>query len=1008
MRTTLRRAVFFLLFTASGFAGLIYESIWSHYLKLFLGHAAYAQSLVLVTFMGGMALGSWLAAWLSPRWPQRKYPLLAYAVCEGLIGLITFAFHPGFEALTGWAHGSLLPALTSPTAAMALKWALAALLILPQSVLLGMTFPLMSSSLLRLWPESSGSTIAMLYFTNSLGAAIGVLVSGFVLVATLGLPGTLLCAGSINLVLALIVWVLTRSLASPSDTSGVTRPAGRDEALPRGGPQLPIDRLFLSVSLLTGTASFVYEIGWIRMLSLVLGSSTHSFELMLSAFILGLALGSLWIRRRIDGLAHPVRFLGWVQVAMGALALSTLVSYDRTFDFMRWLLGALNRSDGGYVLFHVSSHLLASALMLPATFCAGMTLPLLTTLLLRQGAGERSIGAVYAANTIGSILGALGAIHVALPWLGLKGSMVLGASLDMGLGLVLLWRHAAGTGRLLRVATIALVGAAVALVLGGVRLDTLKMASGVYRDGRLHTPADAQVLFHRDGKTATIDVVRDTANVTIRTNGKVDAAVSLRDRSRPSSDESTMTMLATLPLALRPEARTAATIGFGSGMTSHLLLLSPTLTRLDTIEIESAVVEAAQHFRPSVERVYSDPRSHIHVEDAKTYFSLQHEPYDIIISEPSNPWVSGVSSLFTEEFYREVRGHLAPEGLLVQWVQLYEIEPRLVASVVMALSPYFSDYVIYAPDQGDLLIVAQNGGRVRPARGDVFGVPDLRAELGRFGIRNVSDLEARRIGGKEVLQPLFESYSMPPNSDYFPVLDLAAERTRFRRQGAHGLVGLASTVIPVLELLDRQPGRVLGPTGEETLPGPSQGHFPKVEAIRLARAVRDALLQGDDATLELLGPELRLAVERLRRGVGECGDEAASKRWRDSAHRLAFAVTAHLPAKDLEAVWSRVEEGMCRGTRSQALQRWMALYRALGRRDARALGQLGEELLREEGGLSRNRRAYLLTATLAGRLADGRREGLAELWDRYAVQTFPVEEQSLLPRLLWAHVHRPF
>src|SRR5713101_8474013 len=322
------RSAFFLLFTVSGFAGLIYESIWSHYLKLFLGHAAYAQTLVLALFMGGMAIGSWLCSRWSGAWGNL---LRGYALAEASIGFAALSFHPIFVSATDAAYASILPALGGEIPAMLFKWTLAGLLILPQSVLLGMTFPLMSAGLIRRYPAAPGESLAMLYFTNSFGASIGVLASGFVMIEKLGLPGTVQTAGALNLALAAAVWVLARGTEEPMSA----RPAaGRDseDAAPF--------RLFLAAALLTGAASFVFEIGWIRMLSLVLGSSTHSFELMLSAFILGIACGGYWVRRRIDSIADPVRFLGVVQVAMGLAALATLPLYGQMFELMRALLSA--------------------------------------------------------------------------------------------------------------------------------------------------------------------------------------------------------------------------------------------------------------------------------------------------------------------------------------------------------------------------------------------------------------------------------------------------------------------------------------------------------------------------------------------------------------------------------------------------------------------------------------------------------------------------------------------
>src|SRR6185436_15694391 len=174
---------------------------------------------------------------------------------------------------------------------------------------------------------------------------------------------------------------------------------------------------------------------WIRMLSLVLGASTHAFELMLSTFILGLALGGLAMRRRVDSARSPEQLLGWVQVAMALAALATLPVYDRTFELMEYLMKALARTDAGYLFFNLAGQGVSAMVMLPATFCAGMTLPLITGALLRRGAGERAIGQVYAANTLGAIAGVLIAVHLGLPLLGLKGTLMLGALVDALLGI---------------------------------------------------------------------------------------------------------------------------------------------------------------------------------------------------------------------------------------------------------------------------------------------------------------------------------------------------------------------------------------------------------------------------------------------------------------------------------------------------------------------------------------------------------------------------------------------
>jgi spermidine synthase len=774
---SLRRPALIALFAASGFAGLIYESIWTHYLKLFLGHAAYAQTLVLAIFMGGMAIGSWLAA---RRGPRVRNLLAAYALTEAAIGTLALVFHEVFVAGTSWAYGSSLLRFA------AFKWSLASALILPQCVLLGMTFPLMTAGLLRRFPDRPGRSVALLYFTNSLGAAAGVLASGFWLVGAVGLPGTVRTAGAVNLCVAASVWALSRgSAGSPSAT-----------AAPAPGLRGRVFWLFLGAALITGASSFVYEVAWTRMLTLVLGASTHAFELMLGAFILGLALGGLFIQRRIDRLAQPVRALARLQIAMGLFALATLLAYGHTFDAMAWLMRTLPRTDGGYALFNLGSGAMAMAIMLPATFCAGTTLPLITFVLLERGCGESSIGAVYAANTVGAIAAVFAAVHAGLPLLGLKGLLVAGAALDLLLG-ILLWP------RLLP--ALASAAAVVACVFF-VHLDGYKMASGVYRYGKL-MDAQEQLVFHADGKTASVDVTGNPhGQLLIKTNGKTDATMTVTKENLFSRDEATMILLAALPMSLSAQARNVAVIGFGAGLTTHTLLANPALSRVDTVEIEPAMVRGARIFRPWNERAFSDPRSRIVYDDAKTFFATQPRGYDLVISEPSNPWVSGVAGLFSDEFYAVVRRHLTPGGVFAQWIQLYEIEPELVVSVLKALEKNFTDYAVYASNDTDMIVVAKNGGALPPIPDpEVLATPAMAAHLDRAGVYNLQDIEVRHAGTRACWQGLLRSFEVPMNSDYHPVLDQGAVRARFLSSSAVGLLHFARTPLPMLEMMSRTP-----------------------------------------------------------------------------------------------------------------------------------------------------------------------------------------------------------
>ena len=776
------RAAFYLIFVASGFAGLIYESIWTHYLKLFLGHAAYAQSLVLAVFMGGMALGAWLCSRVSGR---IAHPLRAYALIEALVGLLALVFHETFVALTDWAFSGLLPALGSEWPVLGAKIALAALLIVPQSVLLGMTFPLMSAGLARAHPARAGESVAMLYFCNSLGAVIGILASGFVMIPALGLPGTLRAAGVINLLIGAMVWFI----------SGPTQRNSIEEKNRGTTATLP---LLLAVAFFTGLASFIYEISWIRMLTLVLGASTHSFELMLSMFILGLALGGLAVRKVVDTASE--RLLGWVQIAMGLAAAATLPLYDFSFSAMESLMKGLARSETGYFFFNLSGAGIAALMMLPATFLAGMTLPLLTGALFRAGAGEASIGRVYAANTLGAIVGVVLAVHAGLPFLGLKGTLIAGCAVDIALGLVLLQRFSVARKPIATAA--AACGALILALALFVDLDPNKMTAGVFRHGELAASREAQVLFKKDGKTATVHLVKYSDATSLRTNGKSDGSINLDLAGERGTDEITMVLTAALPLAVRSSTKTAAVIGIGTGLTTHTLLQSLEIERVDTVEIEAAMAEASRGFMPRNSGAFADPRGTILIDDAKTYFATGNRRYDLIISEPSNPWVSGVASLFTREFYRRIRSHLAAGGTLVQWFQLYEIDPSLVATVIGALGEAFPHYAIFAPSDHDLLIIAGDAPIPSAARAEIFEHPGLAKELWTVHTLTAGDFDARYLGNRATLEPLFASYAMPANSDYAPVLDLNAARHRFMEKSATAIVALANAEEPLLEMLE--------------------------------------------------------------------------------------------------------------------------------------------------------------------------------------------------------------
>ncbi|MDH3513548.1 MAG: spermidine synthase [Gammaproteobacteria bacterium] len=942
---------------------------------------------MLAIFMGGMAIGAWVPSRFGARW---KNLLVSYALVEAIIGFSAVVFHNLFINVTDTAYDTLIPALASPWAVNFFKWGLAAFLILPQSILLGMTFPLMSASLIRRHPGEPGKSLAMLYFTNSFGAAIGVLIGGFVLIGLIGLPGTILTAGLLNIGVALVAWLIARRTAEPPSRKTAGTSSRRNQGVSW--------YLLIAVAFLTGAASFIYEIGWIRMLNLVLGTSTHAFELMLSAFIIGLAFGGLWIRNRIDRLAHPARFLGWVQVIMGLLALATLFLYNISFDVMRQIMHSVTPTDGGYLLFNLGSHIIAVLIMVPVTFCAGMTLPLITHMLLRSGHGEKSIGAVYAANTAGAIAGVFFAVHIGLSALGLKGLITAGAALDMTLGIVLLGMAVKRGSQRPAIAAALISAAMLLVVLGGVEFDRYKMVSGVYRHGVLFSRNSTEILYHKDGKTATVDLHKSPdGGITISTNGKADARISMGEKSPVTADEATMILVGAIPLILHPQARTAANIGMGSGLTTHVLLSGAALERVDTIEIEPAMIEAARGFRPLVEAAFSDPRSHFHIDDAKSFFSANQSRYDIIVSEPSNPWVSGVASLFTDEFYHRARVHLNSGGIFVQWLHVYEMNFELVASVMKAIGRNFSDYTLYATNDGDLMIVAVREGRVPALDEGNWKRVNLASLLGRIDIHTYQDLESRRIGDRALLDPMFAYTPVPVNSDFFPILDLNAVRARFMKNNVTSLTLLRTESLPALELLSEEPK-----PGAMTRLSPSD-HIQHPRRARAAEAVRDYF------TGQRLHSDENLAADMLRhvmvtlRLADKCQGVSMPELWLDSVYEVMMTITPYLKPSETDAIWRRFRSSDCH-RRLPALQQDMfALWGAVGRRDAPKMAFFAEKILNSGEVKRKPEIRYLLATGMLGNLADNKPEKAYHLWTANVLRALGNKPPDVLLRLLWSH-----
>jgi hypothetical protein len=396
---------------------------------------------------------------------------------------------------------------------------------------------------------------------------------------------------------------------------------------------------------------------------------------------------------------------------------------------------------------------------------------------------------------------------------------------------------------------------------------------------------------------------------------------------------------------------------------------------------------------------FADPRGAIVIDDAKTFFSTSGRRYELIVSEPSNPWVSGVSSLFTREFYRRVRGHLSAQGLLVQWIQLYEIDPSLVASVLEALGEEFAHYAVFAASDHDLLIVAAEAPVPLPPRAEVFEHPGVAKELWTVHVFSGGDLDARYVGSRATLEPLVASYGMPANSDYAPVLDLNAARYRFMEKSATELLALLNADVPLLELLE--PGRSRRPVSPLYKGAYA---FERVEATRLAWYAREFLIGSRRPAPEAVPTQLQKDLELVKLRLLECREPRDLDVWLHSAIRVARAVNPYLAADDAGAVWREIARARCFADLHEFQRRWIGLFGAVAARDAERMAAHAARLLDTTPELGAEAREYLVLAALSGQVASGASEAALELWNRQKVELRAPAAPAL--RLLRCHADR--
>ncbi len=886
-----------LLVALSGAAALVYESVWMRWFGLIFGGTTQAVAMVLAVFMGGLALGSALAARRAA-----ADPLRAYARLELLTGAFALLTMPLLRALP-WAYGALVAqsGLTGPAEQLGIAL-LAGLVLLPPTILLGATVPVALEFLAR-----SGSDVhagfGRLYLLNTLGGALGVTLAAFVLVPALGVQGTLVAAAAVSLFVGSVALRWSRESGAPEPVPSDVPAQHPDSVWRRGHGTLGPALAFAS-----GTATFGVEVLWTRSYVLVIGSSIYAFNLMLLAVLLGIALGSALYAAGRGRIVDPARAVGALFVFAG---LSVLAGQWAIGQLPIVSLAVLRLLPVSFALHQLAFLALCFTTLLPVTVALGLTFPLLLPLTLASAEGtgprepartsagaQRAAGRLYAWNTAGAIAGALAADLVLVPGLGLQPPYLVFAALLVAGGA---WALGASARRGRLVGPIAAVAVALVALVLAPRFkpwDPVLMTSGVHRYGlewihRLESPwrlaawlrEQRTLLFYREGREAVVAVSEPKGGLRrfLSVNGKTDAGSG-------TEDVVTQKFIAHVPMLLHPGPRRVLVIGWGAGATAAAAAAHP-LETLECVEIEPATWEAAPFFPEFYGPLQRDPRFGMVFRDGRNHLLRSAEAFDVIVSEPSNPWITGVSNLFTREFLDAALARLGPGGLFAQWFHYYNLAPADVKVELKTFLSVFEHASLWlvppvGPDDGikslgaDLLLV----GSREPQRLDwarlerAFRHEALGREL--RSTRVLSDelaLAATWTMGRAEIERWAEDRKAfpagtPLNTDDHPYLEFVAPRrtvmrpSEAARQATAQYAAMGAAGGDVRAVLAGVPVLAAGgPTASAFWRGLAERHVAAVQPERALRALDAAVAaHPDDAVAHARAGELLLERGRPR------------------------------------------------------------------------------------------------------------------------------------------------
>ncbi len=777
MRSNAARA-YALLFFLSGATGLVYELLWVRVLYQAFGSTIQSVTTVVAAYMGGLGLGAWLLGRRADRHPR---PAALYGVLEIAIGVFGL-MSPLVLALAHRLYIGVAGALQlGGGASVALRFGLAALVLLVPTTLMGGTLPVLTRAFMGADRDALPRSLGRLYGLNTLGAVVGTALAGFFLIEHVGIRASLWATAALNLALGAGALALARPL--PPEPAG--QPVASRDATP---PPRAVRAAALVLLGVTAFAALLDEIAWTRVLVMVVGGSTYAFTLVLLVFLLGIGIGSVLVARRPTARAPTAADAGLAQGITGAGAALLLLLFAA---LPQYVIAVFQHPEFGATTRLLLLGLAVGAVVLIPAIGMGLTFPLLTDLAApRDAARAADVGAAYALNTLGSIVGAVLTGFVLVVTLGSETTLRIGLVINgvAALGLAVLAARGVAEGsaehralrfRVLGAAVLASVALGVALVAPGWSSKLIDLGPTIY--GRQPMDAEARRAFldHRgsrqlayhEGWNATVSVWESITGRTLRVNGKVDAS--------DGGDMTTQIMIGLAPVAARADAASALVIGYGSGATTRVLADVPGMRRVRVVELEPAVLAVSRYFVGVNDSVLARPTVAAVVDDARSALQLDHARYDVIVSEPSNPWVAGVATLYTPEFLRIARARLAEGGVFCQWIQMYQLPLPVVAGIVRNLREVFPHVEVWFSTGLDIMVLASQ----RPlqyGRAWLDRLFDRSGPVGRLsgewlGIDSVGDYFGHRLLGEAGAAALAERATLTHRDDR-PQLEFVAAR----------------------------------------------------------------------------------------------------------------------------------------------------------------------------------------------------------------------------------------